>query len=255
MRTIASFPDQGSASHVDVRRVGRLIALEGGESSGKSTQAALLASRLGALLTREPGGCELGERVRSMLLGSPGKKLAARAEALLFLAARAQHVTEVVQPALAAGGWVVVDRFAGSTLAYQGYGAGLDLAELEGISQWAAGGVAADMFVLIDISLELLNLRAAAREAPPDRFESEDSAFHERVLAGYREIARSDPEHWVVVDGAGSVDEVAVRVLAEVVDRLGAPHGGHPLGEDWFADYRAADGRSEDGADDDDGSS
>ena len=232
--TISSLPAQRPAGRLDPCRAGRLIALEGGEGSGKSTQAALLASRLSAMLTREPGGCELGERIRSIVLEAPGRKIADRAEALLFLAARAQHVAEVIQPALAAGRWVVVDRFAGSTLAYQGYGAGLDLAQLARVSEWAVDGVAPDLTVLIDISLELLGSRAAGRGGPLDRFESEDRDFHDRVLEGYREMARADPEHWVVVDGAGPIEEVAAVILALVVERIGvAPGGELPGGEQW----------------------
>ncbi|MDA8400727.1 MAG: dTMP kinase [Actinomycetota bacterium] len=200
---------------------GCLVALEGGEGSGKSTQAVLLAKHLGAVLTREPGGCELGEGIRRLLLDQGAGNLDTRAEALLFLAARAQHVSELILPALTAGRWVVADRFVGSTLAYQGYGKQLGLTELASVSTWATCGIVPDLSVLIDITPELLERRVSARGGTRDRFEIEGSDFHKRVLSGYRELARSDPEHWEVVAGSGSVDEVASEILAVVTARLG----------------------------------
>ena len=120
--------------------VSRFIVLEGGEGVGKSTQAAALARHLGAVLTREPGGTALGEALRGLLLGSDRPAPVARAETLMMLAARAQHVAEVIEPALARGQDVVCDRYSGSTLAYQGYGRGLDLGEIAGLDRWASGG-------------------------------------------------------------------------------------------------------------------
>lgn len=194
---------------------GRLIAFEGGEASGKSTQAALLADALGAVLTREPGGTSVGEQIRALLLDRLGPALDARAEALLMAAARAQHVAEVVRPALEAGRQVVSDRYSHSSLAYQGYGRGLPLDEVRRLSAWATGDLWPDVVVLLEVPDEV----ARARMGAPDRFEAEDAAFHDRVRDGYRQLAAGDPERWRVVDGSGTPEEVAARVRAAVVDR------------------------------------
>lgn len=187
---------------------GRLIAFEGGEACGKSTQAALLARRLGALVTREPGGTAVGESLRAILLDRTTGGLDPRAEALLMAAARAQHVAEVVAPALDSGRDVVTDRYAHSSLAYQGHGRGLPLDEVRQLSGWATSGLWPDLVVLLDVPAE----EAAARRGPPDRFEAEDDDFHRRVLAGYRSLAVEQPEVWRIVDGTGPVDVVADRV-------------------------------------------
>jgi len=201
-----------------VRR-GRFIALEGGEGAGKSTQATLLAVELGAVLTREPGGTAVGQRLRALLL-DPAATLDARAEALLMAADRAQHVAEVVRPALEAGRDVVTDRFAGSSLAYQGYGRGLPLDEVRGLSAWATGDLWPDVVVLLDVPAAA----AAGRRRPrPDRIEAEGGGFHDRVENGFRALAAAEPGRWVVVDGVGPVADVAARVAAAVTSRLGAP--------------------------------
>lgn len=192
---------------------GRLVVLEGGEAVGKSTQARLLAGRLGALLTREPGGTALGEHVRAALLDRSLGSLEPRAELLLMVAARAQHVGEVILPALAGGRDVVCDRFAGSTLAYQGYGRGLPLAEVAEACGIAAGGLVPDLTVLVDVDPQVA---ADRRSGVPDRIEAEDPAFHARVRAGFLELARSPG--WVVVDGSGTPEDVALRI-AGAVDR------------------------------------
>lgn len=194
-------------------RQGRFIAFEGGEGSGKTTQARLLAEALGAVLTREPGGTVLGRGIRQLVLGLGDDPPTARAEALLMVADRAQHVAEFVRPALEQGMDVVTDRFSGSTLAYQGYGRGLDLGDLRWLSSWAAEGLEPDVVVLLELAPEL----AAARTgAPTDRMEAQGAAFHARVSAGYRSLAEADPERWQVVDGSGAVEEVAARVRAAV---------------------------------------
>ena len=189
---------------------GRLIAFEGGEASGKSTQAALLAERLHALLTREPGGTPLGVRVRAIVLDPEVAGVHARTEALLLAADRAQHVAELVAPALAAGRDVVTDRFSGSTLAYQGYGRGLRLDDLAWLSGWASDGLEPDLVVLLDVEPVVAAARQAGR--PLDRLEAHDAAFHERVRDGYRALAKADSSRWAVVDGNGSEGEVATRV-------------------------------------------
>lgn len=190
---------------------GRLIVFEGGEASGKSTQAALLAGRLGAVLTREPGGTAVGRSLRALVLDPSVSGLDPRAEALVMLADRAQHVAEVVRPALAGGADVVSDRFSGSTLAYQGYARGLDVAELAGLSAWASGGLEPDLVILLDVAADV----AVARLGHDlDRMEDAGADFHRRVASGYRALAAADPARWCVVDGSGTVDEVTARVDA-----------------------------------------
>ncbi|MBS1265337.1 MAG: Thymidylate kinase [Acidimicrobiaceae bacterium] len=196
---------------------GRLIAVEGADGTGKSTQARLLADRLGAVLTREPGGTPLGEMIRSMVLDPGGERPVDRAEALLIAAARAQHVAEVVRPALDSGSDVVTDRFIESSVAYQGYGRGLGAAEVAAVSAFATDGLAADLVVVIDVD------DGTARErlgGVLDRIEQAGEDFRSRVIAAYRDMAASDPDRLVVVDGNGSVEEVADRVSAAVADRL-----------------------------------
>jgi dTMP kinase len=200
----------------DVRN-GRFIAFEGGEGCGKSTQAAVLADAIGALLTREPGGTPLGQQVRQLLLDPETGHVDPRAEALLLAADRAQHIATVIRPALAAGRHVVTDRFAASSLAYQGYGRGLVLGEVRSLSRWAIDDTWPDLNVLIDLPVEL----AAARLGEDlDRFEQAGEGFHRRVNAGFRELAVADPERWVVIDGAPPVDEVAAAVRIAVEERL-----------------------------------
>ena len=171
-----------------------------------------MASSLGALLTREPGGTATGERLRTLLLDPTLPALDRRTETLLLLAARAQHVAEVVAPALAAGSDVVCDRFSGSTIAYQGYGRGLDPAELAHLSAWASAGIDPDRVVLLRTGAAVAAERLARRAGDNDRLEAEDAAFFARVDEGYAALAAADPVRWRVVDGTGSVDEVAARV-------------------------------------------
>ena len=199
---------------------GRLIAFEGGEACGKSTQAAILAHRLDAVLTHEPGGTEVGSRIRALLLDPGTVDLDARAEALLMAADRAQHVATVVRPALAAGRDVVTDRYIGSSLAYQGYGRELGVDDVARISAWATAGLEADMVVLLDVP----DAVAAARlGAARDRLEAERPDFHRRVIEGFRALAAARPGQWVVVDGVGTIEDVAARVEAAVAGRIERP--------------------------------
>jgi dTMP kinase len=193
--------------------------LEGIDGSGKSTQALLLAERLGAVLTFAPGATPLGAALRHLLLGTEHPPVSERAEALLMAADRAQHVAEVVEPALVAGDWVVTDRFSGSTLAYQGYGHGLDVGELDTLVSWAAGGLSPDLVVLIEVPVAVAADRRGVGR--PDRLEGLGPAFQQRVAEGFRRLAARSPETWVVVDGTGGVDEVAAAVWSGVVDRFG----------------------------------
>jgi dTMP kinase len=187
----------------------RLIAFEGGEGSGKSTQAARLAVRLGAVLTREPGGTPLGERIRSVVLDPSNGSVDPRAEALLMAAARAQHVADVIAPALERGETVVTDRYIGSSLAYQGHGHGLSVDELVQLSHWATDGRPADVVVLLLVPAEVAEDRL---RRPTDRMERLGKKFHRRVAEGFAALAAANPDHWLVVDGDGTIDEVAARV-------------------------------------------
>ena len=194
---------------------GRYIAFEGWEASGKSTQARILAQQLNGVLTREPGGTDLGLAIRDLLLGD-GPEPTERAEALLFAADRAQHLAEVVEPALAEGRDVITDRSYGSTLAYQGHGRGQSLDELMRLVEWSSGGLLPDIVVLITVSAETADSRLGEYR---DRMESEDADFAQRVIEGFVTLANSDPSRWLIVDGDGSIEEVAQRV-AEAVDAI-----------------------------------
>ncbi len=202
---------------------GRLIALEGIDGCGKSTQARLLAQATGALLTFEPGDTALGRRIRSLVLGEElgGEGPVPRAEALLLVADRAQHVAELIDPTISSGRWVVSDRFSGSTLAYQGWGRGLELEALRQVAGWAAGNRWPDLSVLVDVPVELARERLAS--AVPDRLERLDVHFHERVQQGFRRLASEDPRTWLVVDGTKTIEAVAAVIADEVRSRLGWP--------------------------------
>jgi dTMP kinase len=192
------------------------VAFEGGEASGKSTQAARLASRIGAVLTREPGGTALGERLRAILLDGRDA-VEPRAETLLMAAARAQHVAEVIRPALAAGRHVVCDRFVGSSLAYQGAGRGLGVDAVAAVSAFATAGLAPDVTVLLTVPIDAARARVA--DGALDRIESAGAAFHARVTEAYAALAAGDPT-WVVVDGSAGPDEVEAAVWDALRGRL-----------------------------------
>jgi dTMP kinase len=216
-------------------RRGRLVAFEGVDGSGKSTQARILATTIGAVLTFEPGATGLGSALRHLLLDPGHPEPEVRAEALLMAADRAQHVAEVIRPALEEGRAVVTDRFSGSTLAYQGYGRGLPVGELSQLVAWATGGVEPDLTVVVDVPLAVARRRlergAADRleKRPADRLEKRsadrlerlDVRFFSRVRDGYLELAGADPLRWSVVDGDADVDSVAAAVRQAVEQRLG----------------------------------
>jgi dTMP kinase len=197
---------------------GRFIALEGGEGSGKSTQARLLADDLGALATFEPGDTVVGAAIRAVLLDPATSGLDDRAEALLMAADRAQHAREVIRPALESGRHVVCDRYVASSIAYQGYGRGMAPDRIADLSAWATGGLLPDLTVLLDVPVDLATARLSTA---PDRFEAAGADFHERVVDGYRTLAAADPAGWAVVDGSGSIEQVASAVRAAVRERLG----------------------------------
>lgn len=193
---------------------GRYIALEGIEGCGKSTHAARLADGLGATLTRETGGTALGRLMRDILHDPDHGDLTAEAEALLIAADRAQHMREVVLPALAAGGTVVSDRSVYSSLAYQGHGRALDLSRLREVNDWALAGRWPDVVVVLDVPSDLARARLAGRAL--DRFEREDAAFFDRVARGFRCLAAEEPGRIAVVDATPSIDEVFAAVLHAV---------------------------------------
>ena len=196
------------------------LTFEGIEGSGKSTQARRLAAELGdkALFTVEPGATGLGWSIRGLLLEQRGQDVSPLAELLLFFADRAQHVHEVIRPALEAGRVVVCDRFTDSTTAYQGYGRGLPLDLIRTLAREATGGLAPDATVLLDVPVAV-GLTRARRRGRPDRMEGEEKAFHERVAAGYRELAAQEPDRFVVVDARGGEDEVAAAVRSALAGR------------------------------------
>jgi dTMP kinase len=197
---------------------GRFIVFEGGEATGKSTQARLLADRLGALLTHQPGGTAMGAAIRSIVLDKEHDDLDHRAEALLIAADKAQHVAEVIRPALDKGIDVVCDRYTASAIAYQGFGRGIDLPVLEALLAFATGGLEPDLTLLLEVPADFADERLGRQR---DRFESEPGEFHRRVHDGFRALARAAPDRWAVIDGTGTVDEVAALVAAAVTRRFG----------------------------------
>ena len=203
-------------------RPGIFVALEGGEGAGKSTQIRLLAAWLAdrgyeVVVTREPGATPAGERIRALLL-DPTTELGEHAEALLYAADRAEHAARVVRPALARGAVVLSDRYIDSSVAYQGYGRGLDPDVISRISRWATGELLPDLMVLLDLPVAAARQRLLARGGT-DRLESEADTFHERVRCGFRRLAAADPARYAVVDGSAEVEQVAVQVR-DAVEQL-----------------------------------
>jgi dTMP kinase len=199
---------------------GLFVVFEGIDACGKTTQARRVAAARGAVLAFEPGDSPLGADLRRWVLDA-ATPMAPATEALLMLADRSYHVTHVIEPRLAEGRAVVCDRFAASTLAFQGYGRGVDLADLRAATDLAIGDCRPDLTVLIDLPVEVA-LRRGAHDLG-DRFESADPAFHERVRQGYLEIAAGAPD-WAIVDGEGDLDAVSAAV-DRVLDPLAWPDG------------------------------
>ena len=195
------------------------VVLEGSEGCGKSTHAKRLADALGAVVTRETGGTPIGERLRSILHDTTVLDLDDRAETLIVAADRAQHMAEVVRPALSSGRHVVSDRSVYSTLAYQGYGRGLPLDEVRRINQWAMGDIWPDLVVLLTIPADVTAERMRRRQL--DRFEQAGDDFHARVDRGFAEMAAGEPERWVVVDASNSKEAVSAAIRTAVNERLG----------------------------------
>lgn len=209
------------------RAAGRFITLEGGEGAGKSTQIARLGSWLEGrghkvVTTREPGGAPGAEMVRKLLVEGPAERWDGVTEALLHFAARREHLRTTVWPALKRGEWVVSDRFADSTMAYQGYGHGIDRAMIGQLYHIAVGDFRPDLTLILDLPVATGLVRAAARRGTETRYESLPSTFHERVRAGFLDIASEDPGRCLVIDATAGIDSIATAIATAVATRLRA---------------------------------
>ena len=205
---------------------GYFFTFEGIEGCGKSTQLSRVAERLRAdgldvLVTREPGGSQISERIREILISPDNTGMCRETELLLYLAARAQHVREVIKPAIDRGEIVLCDRFEQATFAYQGYGRGLDVPFLRSVNAFATGGVSPDITFIFDIPVELSQERLSKIGKGKDRIESEGRQFFERVRQGYLDAAAAEPEKIKLLDGSKSVDDLTKEVL-EVIERYRA---------------------------------
>ncbi len=203
------------------------ITLEGPEGSGKTSQVAPLAeflSQLGhdVLTLREPGGSDIGEQVRAVIMAMKNTAMHPRTEILLFLASRAQFVEEIVQPALRAGKWVLCDRYADSTLAYQGYGHQIDLDILRRLLNFATGGLTPDLTLLLDVEIQAGLTRKRKAGGEWNRLDAYPSDFHQRVRQGYLELARQEPQRWVVIDAGQPVEMVQSAMRQAVLARVQA---------------------------------
>ena len=212
-------------------QAGRFITLEGGEGAGKSTQIASLATRLehagiGVITTREPGGAPGADTIRSILVSGDTDRWDPMSEALLNFAARREHLIRTIWPALERGHWVLSDRFADSTMAYQGYGHGVDRHLIDALYQAAVGDFQPDMTLVLDLpvaeGLARANQRNGTGENAEDRYERMDVSFHERLRAGFLAIAAAEPERCVVIDAIGDVDQVAAHIWSAVAKKFAA---------------------------------
>ncbi len=221
---MAEQPGAGSRGRPGAERQGRFVTFEGGEGAGKSTQAALLCGWLGesgleAVRTREPGGTPGAEEIRALLTEGPPDRWTPMSEALLLYAARADHVARLIRPALVRGAFVVCDRFADSTIAYQGAGHGMDEAVLSALHRAALGDFAPDLTIILDLPVEQGLARSAARGGPA-RYESLPADFHERLRRKFLGIAAAAPDRCVVIDATQDKADVAAQVRAAVETRL-----------------------------------
>jgi dTMP kinase len=201
------------------------ITLEGPEGGGKSTQAQRLADhlrsqKLDVLFTREPGGTEIGDQIRQVIMSLENKSMSPEAEFLLFSASRAQVVRELIRPHLEQGGIVICDRFYDSSLAYQGYGHELDLELLRTITGFVTGGLIPDLTILLDLTSEL-GLERRKQDGRWNRLDDYDLAFHERVREGYLLLADAEPDRWVRIDAAQTEDQIQEQIREVVTERLG----------------------------------
>ncbi len=207
--------------------MGYFITFEGIEGSGKTTQIGLLGEHLESLgysvvITREPGGCAISDKIRSILLDADNSSISPLTELLLYAAARSQHVSEVIIPALKRGNIVLCDRFTDATLAYQGSGRGIAREKVDMLNQLACQSLRPDLTVLIDcdvsVGLERARRRIESKSGPrEERFELEALEFHCSVRAAYLEIARAEPQRFITVDGSGGVEEISEAIVAQVL--------------------------------------
>lgn len=210
--------------------MGYFITFEGVEGSGKSTQIKMLAERLIAhdfpiVLTREPGGCAIADKIRTILLDADNSDMAPLTELLLYSAARAQHVNQVITPAMASGAVVLCDRYCDATVAYQSHGRGIDRQLIDSLNRMACQGMTPDLTVLIDcapeLGLERARRRIEAATGPrEERFELETVAFHQRVREGYRQLAEIGAHRFIVVDGNDTLDSISDQIAVQVLARL-----------------------------------
>jgi dTMP kinase len=205
---------------------GKFLSIEGGEGAGKSTQVRRLADELRArgldvIVTREPGGSEGGEAIRDLLMQGEVKRWSSHTEALLFAAARADHVEKIIQPALGIGNWVISDRFIDSSRAYQGVAGGIDDAAVLALHGFGSRGLLPDRTLVLEVPPEIGAERAAARDgAAADRFAARERAFHDDVAAAFRRFAAAEPDRLRLIDAGGDVEMVAAGVFDAVVDLL-----------------------------------
>jgi len=205
---------------------GRFITFEGGEGAGKSTQLRLLAEHLRhrgveAICTREPGGSEGAEQIRSLLVSGATGRWDGMTEALLHFAARRDHLRATVWPALASGRWVLCDRFADSTIAYQGYGHGLKSEHLHQLYRMAVGDFKPDLTIILDLPVTEGLARALGRGGVEDRYEKMDLGFHQRLRDGFLAIAANEPQRCAVVPATGDPNEISARIFSIIDERLG----------------------------------
>jgi dTMP kinase len=205
---------------------GKFITIEGGEGGGKSTQIRRLARALEAagrtiVTTREPGGSPGAEEIRALVVQGAPERWDPITEALLITAARREHVVRTIEPALRAGAWVISDRFADSTLAYQGFGRGIDRAALEALRRLAVDALVPDLTLILDLPVEIGLARARARAGQELRFEAMDTAFHDRLRQGFLAIAAAEPQRCAVIDANQPIDAVHAAIVAATSQRLG----------------------------------
>ncbi|MBI5034893.1 MAG: dTMP kinase [Chloroflexi bacterium] len=199
------------------------ITFEGPDGSGKTTQARMLADYLESqghpvLCTREPGGTEISEQVRQVILSTHNKSMRNETEVLLYSAARAQIVAELIRPALAQGKLVICDRYYDSTFAYQGYGLGVDLNLLRAITQFATGGLVPDLTFYVDVPVELGLTRRHRSET--NRLDLKNIEYHTRVRNGYLELVKAEPDRFIIIDGSGPVEQVQEQIRARMITEL-----------------------------------
>jgi dTMP kinase len=215
----------GGKAHLPVVQAGRFITLEGGEGAGKSTQARRLAGRLTArgrrvVVTREPGGSAGAETIRELLVTGAADRWSPMTETLLVYAARRDHLERTIVPALAAGDWVVSDRFADSTRAYQGAGGGVSGSLIQALERYVLDGTRPDLTLILDLPVAAAHARIAGRTHAETRFEAKGEAFHERLREGFLAIARVESDRCVVIDAAQHLDAVEAAIWAAVEARL-----------------------------------